>query len=254
MTHPYVPATDARPRVPTARETSRPRAGKRFAPTHELALIDDAISACASLPGAFRGVSVVGEMTGPIGIPDLTALVGPEDRLHARIALGIPPILNEVDAGVVAVAHASRGLSVEQLAAAVGWPVETVSRRLPHVLRSMALVEERPGRYRRPPALAPFGRIYAIEAKVKDWRRGLRQVRSYSVWADSYVLVMGLLSQSALVQLRREVAADRGGLVVDGEWLLRPRLHTLPPARRLWAAEHLLAAVTATNYQPSPAP
>lgn len=254
MTRSVAGSTGASGRSVSARATSRPRAGKRFLPTHELALLNDALQVCASLPGASRGVLVLAEMTGPIGIPDLTALVGPVDQLNARIAQGVPPLLSEVDAGVVAVAHPNRGLSVEGLAEAVGWPAETVGRRVAHLLRKGALVQSQPGRYRRPPALAPLGRLYAVEAKVRDWRRGLRQVRSYSVWADSYVLVMGPLAAGPLVQLRNEVAGDQGGLVVDGKWVMRPRLHPLPPARRLWASEHFMAAVAVKDYQPSPAP
>lgn len=226
----------------SAQVTSRPRAGRRFEPTHELALLDDAINACAGLPGAHRGVSVIAEMSGPFGIPDMTALVGPTETLHARMTLSIPPILNEIDAGIIGVAHDKQGRSSTLLAQKLGWPVDTIARRIPGLVRSGALIETRQDRYVRPAQLQALGRVYAVEAKVRDWRRALRQVRTYSAWADSYVLVMGSLPFTALEQLKPAVLGDGGGLLVDGRWQARPRLHTHPPGRRLWASEHYLVA------------
>src|SRR4051812_12851029 len=81
-------------------ETSRARPGRRFQPTHERALLRSALSAAGQLPGAHRGVLVVPEMSGPYGIPDLTALVGDPAALSARLDLPVPPLLHEVDAAV----------------------------------------------------------------------------------------------------------------------------------------------------------
>ena len=85
--------------VAMVRETSRPRAGRRFTPSHELALLGPAIDATGALPGAHRGLLVVQESTGPFGIPDLTALVGSPALLTDRLALGVPALLHQVDAG-----------------------------------------------------------------------------------------------------------------------------------------------------------
>jgi hypothetical protein len=92
--------------------------------------------------------------------------------------------------------------------------------------------------------MTAIGRIYAIEAKVRDWSGALRQVRSYGVWADAYVLVMGELSPKITGHLRDEVENDRGGLVVNGKWLRRPVLGHHSNARRLWASEHVVSAMT----------
>lgn len=224
-------------------ETSRPRAGRRFAPTHELAIIPDALQAARTLPGAHRGVVIVSEMTGPFGIPDVTALVGDPARLTARLASPIAPLLNEVDAGVVAVARPRLALSPHDLAAALEWPEETVRRRLPLLLRSGALVAAAADRYVRDEALQPLGRLYAVEAKVRDWRKAMRQVRTYRLWADNYVLVTGRLATSARQEAMAQVTADHAGLVVGGESLRKPTLQRLPAATRLWASEHLVAAL-----------
>jgi hypothetical protein len=238
----------------TVRKSSRPRAGRRFAPTHELALLGPARQACFALPGAHRGLLIVEELAGPIGIPDLTALVGSPGLLLDRLALDVPPLLNEIDAGVVAVAHPSAARSRATLAQALRWPVDTVSRRVPGLVRIGALLEVQPDRYVRPAALGPLGRIYAVEAKVRDWGAAVHQARSYGVWADSYVLVLGPLTARPLAQVRDEVEVDQGGLIVDGRWLRRPVLQRLAAARRVWAAEHLVAAVRDPVHQPSVAP
>lgn len=234
------------------RGTSRPRAGRRFEPSHELALLGPAVQACAQLPGAHRGLTVISEMTGPIGIPDLTAVVGPALPLAARSAIKVPPLLNQLDAGVVAAAHPQQGRSTASLARVLQWPEPTVRRRIAHLVHLGALQEARPGRFVRPEHLRPVGRLYAVEAKVSDWRQALRQARGYSVWADSYVLVMGPLSERAQAPLLEQTSQDGAGLVVQGRWLTRPRVHRLPPARRLWAAEHVVAALG--GHQPSVTP
>lgn len=222
--------------------TSRPRAGRRFAPIHELDVVPDALNAAYGLPAAHRGLLVVSEMTGPTGIPDLTALVGDESKLESRLSSSVPALLNEVDAGVTAAASPKMGRTVAQLAAVVGWPEATVRRRIPFLLRHGALFEAG-GRYIRDAALQPLGRIYAIEAKVSDWRQALRQARTYSLWADNYVLVLGRATPSACALALEQVALDRAGLVVRGEWVRRPNPANRAASRRLWAAEHVVAAL-----------
>lgn len=225
--------------------TSRPWHGRRFEPTHELELLPAALNACRALPIAHKRLTIVAEMTGPMGIPDLTALVGSDELLAARMGSPVRPLLHEVDAAVVGVAHPRMARTPQQFAAALGWPEETVRRRLIPLTRSGALVSIDRDRFRRDPALQPLGRVYAVEAKVRDWRRALHQVRTYSTWADSYVIVMGALSKKPLDQLTAEVTADRAGLVVDGRWVRRPTVHKLSPGRRLWTAEHIVAALRA---------
>lgn len=225
------------------RQSVRPRQGRRFEPTHELAVLDSARWCAAGLPGAHRGLLVIGELTGPQGIPDLTAIVGPPQALQRRLASPVPPLLNEVDAGIVAAASATLPRSVDALATRLGWPNDVVAGRLKGLLRTKAMIELSRGRYCRDAALEPIGRIYAIEAKVRDGGAALRQVRAYTTWADAYVIVTGSLGEVARSRLEPEVCRDGGGLVVRGSWVQRPRLRPAGRARRLWSAEHVAAAL-----------
>lgn len=173
----------------------------------------------------------------------LIAIVGPPEPLQRRLASGVPPLLNELDAGVAAAASATVPRSVEALAKELGWPPAVVAARMTGLLRAGAISEPSPGRYRRDPALGPIGRIYAIEAKVRDGGAALRQVRAYTTWADAYVIVTGAMGETARSRLEPEVHRDGGGLVVAGRWRQRPRLRPTSRARRLRSAEHIVAAL-----------
>jgi DNA-binding Lrp family transcriptional regulator len=194
---------------------------------------------------------VMEEMPAPIGIPDLTALVGSTSDVTARLALAIPPLLHEVDAGIVSAAHAGKPKSVEALAESLGWPESTVERRLGKLLRCGALIEVRPNAFVRPHALRPLGRLYAVEAKVDNWVQAIKQARSYALWSDAYVLVLGNLSPRTIQRVLVEVDHDRAGLVVSGKWFRRPAVAKVPNRMRLWASEHFIAALPTSNHQPS---
>lgn len=232
-------------------ETSAPRPGRRFEPIRERALHADAMNACEGLPGASRGLVVVPEFAGPIGVPDFTAYVGPTSNLTDRQRIGVAPVVGDLDAGILSVAHVARARSATDLAAALGLPVSRLAPRIRRLLGEGALVEDRPGAYVRPPQIDGAGRLYAIEAKVEDWRKALRQVRTYRVWADAYVIVMTGLSDRTREALLVEVRRDRGGLVVNGEWLTRPRIEATDGWRRLQALE-LFAASTERGLRHPP--
>lgn len=221
----------------------RPRPGRRFEPVAEAALERDAITVVRALPHAHRGVAVLREAAGPFGIPDFVAVVGTQDALVARMASAVPPLLNQVDAGIVAVLSTRRGRTIDTIAASVGWSRQTVERRLPALVRATAISEVGPQRYVRAAALRPIGRIYAIETKMSDWRRAVRQARTYRLWCDNYVIVMASLSGSTLPLALDAIRADGGGLMSGGQWAIRMRSQHAPAARRLWGSEHVVAAL-----------
>lgn len=231
--------------------TSTPRAGRRFEPIQERELHQDAMRAVAGLPGASRGLVVVPEFAGPLGIPDFTAYVGGVDRIRRRQDLGLAPVVNEFEAGILTAAHVRRPLSTQALARQLGWPVDSITDRLRGLIARGALIESAPGRYVRPEPLEPGGRLFAIEAKVNDWRSALRQVRTYRVWADSYVLIMGHLGTRAQSDLTAEVRRDRGGLMVAGRWIVRPRLGDTAARRRMQAWELFSAATQSGLSDPA---
>jgi hypothetical protein len=225
----------------------RPRHGRRFEPIRERELSPDVLKAAQALPNAHRGLSILLEASGPFGVPDVLAVVGPPEVLEARLRLSVPPLLNQVDAGIVASTSPAAGRAVGAIAEKLGWSQETVERRLPHLVRVGALSRVGTGRFVRPNDLVPVGRLYAIEAKVKDWRRAVRQVRKYAVWCDSYVIVMPELGPTSTPAVAETTEADGGGLVLGGKWVRRPTIRPRSRAQRLWGSEHVIAACYASG-------
>jgi hypothetical protein len=225
------------------RPSARPRHGRRFAPVAEAELAEDALAAARGLPHAHRGLVVITEMTGPFGVPDFVAIVGPPDRLEARASIPVAPLLNEVEAAIVAVLAPRAARSIDTVADALGWPLPVIERRLPTLLRTGAVIEVRPGRFVRPAELEPVGRLYALESKVSDWRRAILQGRRYRLWCENYVVVMPELSNSTGLRAAEAIGADGAGLVAAGSWVRRVRAHHLSPSRRLWGSEHAYAAL-----------
>jgi hypothetical protein len=164
----------------------------------------------------------------------------------------VPPILNPVDASVVAQASDTRPYALGTLAKFTGLAEATIERRLPHLLRSGALLEYSQSTFVRPFALQPLGRLFAVEMKVKDWQKALRQCRRYALWTDTYVLVMERVPGNRLPELRRAISKDRGGFMVAGELLLLPRTRSLPRSRRILASEYFYASTLA--HHPSERP
>lgn len=236
-----------------AMSSGRQRPGVRFAPGPERAMEATARWVATQLPGNESGLLALREFHAPFGVPDLTVVVGDPSVRRRRLRLGVPPLLNEVDAGVVAAVGSEWPASARQIAVRLSWPLSTVQRRLPTVLKSGALIEVSPGRFLRRPAIVPVGFTWAIETKVDDWRKALVQCRTYRTWADGYVLVMERVSAPGVRELRRSVSADRGGLVIGGEWITKPSTSALKRPRRLWTSEHIVAACRKPRSSPLPA-
>lgn len=227
---------------PRGLQSSRQRPGRRFAPSAELTLDGTARAASAELPGADDGLLVLREFQAPYGVPDLMVITGDPTPRRQRLRLNVPTLLNEVDAGIVSVAHSPAGATPQQIASRLRWAPSTVARRVPSLVRSGALVPLAGGRLARPRQIRPIGTFYAVEMKMTEWRRAVRQCRTYRTWADSYLLVMSEVSATGRTGLVAEVRSDGGGLIIGGEWVLRPRHKPLTKARRLWTSEHVIAA------------
>lgn len=231
------------PEIPESRPSLRPRGGKRFAPNQETQLHETALSAAASLPAAHKGLVVIDEVAGPLGVPDFVAIVGPAERLDRRKSLGIPPLLHEIDAAIVGAASPKAPRSAETLSRILGWPQTTIERRLGALQTIGALVRTPRFAYLRPEGLSPIGNLYAIEAKVNAWNRAVQQGRMYRVWCDSYVLVMGDLSLPTETKLLEATERDGAGIVVNGKWRRKPRITKRPDWKRLLGSEHAFAAL-----------
>jgi len=230
------------PAATSLQRTRRPRAGRMFEPVAERRLEPAVRRVLTTLPGSDKGLLALREVVGPFGVPDVVAVVGERSRMMLRRRAGVAPLLNELDAGIVATASSTRAMSPNSIASRLGWAVTSVERRIPHLLRQGALSVTSSGAVTRELALQPIGRLFAIEMKVNDWRRALVQCQTYRLWADNYVLVLAELSAISAPKVIEAVHRDGGGLVVGGEVILRPGVRRLELRRRLWGSEHVFAA------------
>lgn len=224
-------------------EPSSSRGGRRFQPVSELDLHDLIESVAATLPGPDGNVVVVPEMPSPLGLPDFVALVGGSSWLHARMTAGVAPVLSQSDCTVLAAASPLRALSGESITRRLGWSSGELSTGLARLQRNGAVAVSSSGSVLSHPSLRPVGSLVAIEAKVKDWRRAVRQGRTYRTWANNYVVVLGDVGQLAEDRAVAGVLADGGGLFTRSGWMVRPRSRVPAAARRLQGFEYLYAAL-----------
>ena len=229
-------------------------AGKQFQPLAEADLLPDLIRLAVTLVTRHEDeVIAIPEFVGPYGIADLVALTIRQDALRQRLAAGVAPLIYEPDAAIVAALTPSTSRLPDAVADRLGWPAESVERRVPKLVRGGAVVRTSRGGLTRHPALAPVGRVHALEAKVRDWRRGCNQVRRYALWADTATLVLGHVPTMDLA-LREEIERCGVGLAINDRWLCRPRREHHGPARRLLASEFAVAALAESAVQPGAPP
>ena len=220
--------------------------GRRFEPVAEAQLGVHIECLVASLPAAQRrGVLLISEVAGPFGIPDFVALVPDRSHLTARLDAPFPPLLSEAAAAIAVAVSPRRRTSTDLVAMRVGSSRDLVQQRL-GTLRQLGAVSgsDRSG-WLRHEALTPVGRTHVFEAKVRDWRRAFNQAVTYSTWGDSATVVMSRIPES----WRQTGASDWIGLAIGPSWRRRPLVRAHSPARRLWASEHVVAAIL--GYQPS---
>ncbi len=222
--------------------TSLIRAGRPFLPAAERQLEPSLRSAAVRLTSGSRDAVMLPELPLPVGVPDMTAVVLNKGAVSRRIATGVPPILGFRKSAVVAACGARKPTTLQRLMAVTGVSERQTRDTVGDLVRSGALIRSGSG-WCRSEVIAPIGRVFALEAKVSDWRGGFAQSLKYSLYADSVTLVLGRIGSKA-IDAARGACADQGvGLVVDGTWLVRPRLHKVPLARRLQCSEQILAVL-----------
>jgi len=239
-------AVDLRPEVAEF-EASGGR-GQRFEPTVERELDADLRTLASGLPGASEGLLGVVEFQGPRGVPDLLVMTRGFAGLKRRLENGAPFIENLADCSVVAALNVKRPMTSSCVAALTGMTLEQVDRRLRTLTHAGMVIAQGPG-YCRRADLEPIGRLYAFEAKVSDWRRGLDQALRYSAWCEASSLVL-LRAPADLDGLVDRCDHLNIGLAIRDEWVRRPRLGQPQRALRLAASERLASQVSKLETKP----
>ena len=220
----------------------RRRAGRRFEPVAERSLDQELRSLARRLPGAENGVRVIPEFGGPNGIADLIAVTRFEPGLKRRLASGIRLISSPIEATIVSAVPFSRTVTLQSLSKRLGISekqLAVVVRRL----EGSAILVRSGGGYRRSNAVAPIGRMYALEAKVSDWRRAMTQAVRYATWSDAVGVVLLSPPRDTTGAVSRAKALNVG-LSIGGRWFVRPKIRPSHPGRRLLASEFFVEAFT----------
>jgi hypothetical protein len=222
--------------------SQRKAQGRLFEPRQEAALLPDVEHLARGFSKPDHLTILVRELVVPFGVVDLAALVVGAGALLARVRLGVPPILNELDAAIVAALGARRPNKIPTVARRLGWTVDTVLRRLPALRRSGAVRQVGRGSLLRADGLEPLGELVALEAKVRDWRGALHQAKTYGLWCDRAV---GVLSEpvSSWDEVADAFRSARVGLALRREWAVKPVRRHLPAYRRLLGSEAFLAGL-----------
>lgn len=222
--------------------------GRPFLPAKEAELYPHVAKLATALAKTGGAAVLLREFVGPYGVADFLLLQVDSDALRQRWHLKAPPLLSRQDAALAAAASPSRPRTGRAIMNSVG-ASDSAMVRIRALERAGVLVKQRSGAYCRAPGLAPIGRTIALEAKLRDWRRGLDQARTYALWADRAVVILERRTSNWEAVALSFRTAGIGLAAMDHlDVPARAKRHDF--ARRLWSSEHVLAGLFGTSWHP----
>ena len=194
------------------------------------------------------GAVAVFEVQSAAGVPDVTAVVFDPGVIAARAGTGFVTDAAGL-AALLALSDAlarRRALDAGQVGAAAGVSASYArSRVLPGLAARGLAVMAAPGRWAAAaPYRSPAVTLVTVEAKLRDWRRGLGQAARHAAGADAAWLVLdGSFTRLAAGRAEwfRAAGVGMAGLDPDGtlRLLLQPSADGMLRARRELLAERL---------------
>ena len=147
-------------------------------------------------------------------------------------------------------------LTTAELAAVIEMSISGARKAAALAVAYGALVRDGLVLSRNPDWMPPAKRLVAVELKLDNWQKALRQATTYSSWADQTWVVM---ARSVSVGLRHGAAeAGVGAALLDGDVLrvvARPtrQRHSRFATARLLAGEQAFAQLLASAPRPTTA-
>ena len=218
--------------------------------THRFAAEADMLALIAAAAPVLAGPGAVAvfEVPSAAGVPDVVATVFDQDVITARADTGFVTD----PAGLAALLALSDALGrrwaldAHQVATAAGVTASYArSRVLPGLAARGLAVMTAPGRWTAAGSYrSPACTLVTIEAKLRDWRRGLGQAARHAAGADAAWLILdGASTRPAAVRADwfRATGVGLAGLSQDGtlQFLLRPSGEAVLRTRRELLAERL---------------
>lgn len=227
--------------------------------THYLAFEEQMTEPAAKLCSRWWGRGgpdvIAREVVAPGAIADIVGCAFQQQTVRQRAEHCYQPILEWAPLACVSVCG-ERPRTTAELAAAIGMSVSGARKAAALAVAYGALVRDGLVLSRNPDWMPPAKRLVAVELKLTDWRKALRQATTYCSWADQSWVVM---ARSISVGLRDAAAEVGVGVaLLDGDVLRvvgRParQRHNRFATARLLAGEQALAQLLVGATTPATA-
>lgn len=199
---------------------------------------------------------VAGEVVGPDAIADLVGARFDPASLQRREETRIQPLTDILALQAVLVSRRAR-LTTREMAEACKVTPSGMRRGILLALEAGALIEVTRFRYTAHPRWSPVvRRAVAVELKLHDWSRALRQAIAYRAWANAAWVLLARRPPVAAVEAACAAGVGLGTLSPDGSVIawLSPQVRTARMMHwsSIWVGEQLLAAALDELNVPQP--
>jgi hypothetical protein len=189
---------------------------------------------------------VADEVVGPDAIADLVAARFDTGALERRREAEISPLTDQL-ALLSVLACKRTPLSTAELAEQCRVTASGMRRAIRLATDAGAMVEVERFRYRAHPRWSPVvRRAVAVELKLRDWMRAIRQACAYRGWANASWVILAREPPAAAVDAARSAVLGLAVLLPDGtaKSMIRPAVRTDRPTHwtSIWVGEQLVAA------------
>lgn len=189
---------------------------------------------------------VADEIVGPDAIADLVGARFDAACVRRRKEAGIRPLTDPLALQAV-LAGRRATLTTREMAEACKVTPSGIRRGIRLALEAGALVETTRFCYTTHPRWSPVvRRAVAVELKLRDWSRALRQAIAYRTWANAAWVLLAKRPPVVAIDVAAAAGVGLGTLSPDGTltaWL-RPEVRParIPHWSSIWVGEQLLAA------------
>jgi hypothetical protein len=198
----------------------------------------------ANLSVTTKGMTPLEEFSAGTGIADLVLFDTEKRRMSKRSKKNIPAITNIKELEIINIIGEKKSLSEDAISERVGKSKEYTLRILQDLLDKNVVKHSSRGYSSKLRMTdSTVSKTVAIEAKVKDWKSGLRQAHRYKEFADySYLALYERHSKGSLKRIELFKQLGIGLLVVTDDGTVREILAPVENITEMDRLKHFLAS------------